>query len=153
MQYMAHDTDNIEIQRFCDDQYIVRQSNKSNQWMQHNREKVKCWISIFIHGPNFSFSVTLLWFVNFHSSSSHSCDERHLEEQWSSDGGRREICWESLTLSIKISIFGGIESILVSHKDGRRYISLAMFCPTPMCKNKALLSCWVGKQKHDPAEL
>ena len=44
-------------------------------------------------------------------------------------------------------------AVLVSHEDGRRYISLAMFCPTPMCKNKALLSCWVGKQKHDPAEL
>ena len=65
---MAHGTDNIAIQRFCDDQCIVRKSyNDASRYTSDGEYKitVKRYSAVFIHGPNMSFTVTRLRLVHF----------------------------------------------------------------------------------------
>ena len=62
---IAHGSDDIAIQRFCDKQYTVGQSyNDASRYVQlliqNGCEKVRCWISVFIHGANRVFPVTRL---------------------------------------------------------------------------------------------
>jgi len=121
---MAHDTNNITIQQFCDNQYIARQSynDRHHKYLSNYENKLpmkrlsavfpdfglkRGWgIYYFTHtAVRHSVKKTLfLRLVKLCSRFPHSRVEHHLEEPWSSETGSREIYLEHLILLIKISL-------------------------------------------------
>ena len=77
------------------------------------------------------FSVICLWLVNFRSSIPHSCVSASSRSNEVAMRGVGKYGWSAVFYSKKISIFRASISIFVSHLEGRRYIGVSIFCPTP----------------------